>query len=256
MENKTTYYTTRKQLRLSIKQTFPNLIKLRREDDKIAFNKLLLEVMPDVRKYIIKRIQTAILKNHFPKNKYVANDFIDQLFIETYDHIENLSNEDEFYVWLYKKTNELLDDAITKEVFDDLFFKNIDDYSQREWDQMEEKFTVESDGDLIMKEELDDISYYKNPYTVSDVFKENTESGLVEKIDKSLHQEQVDRHVQFVMHNLPMPSRNVFELFTKQHLTIAEIAEVRNISIAETQKLLDEARKLLKASLFNRYTIG
>jgi RNA polymerase sigma factor (sigma-70 family) len=252
IENQTTYYKIRKQLRVSIKQTFPNLLKFKQEENKVEFNNLLLDAVPEIRKYIIKRVQTAIQKNHFPKNKYVPNDFIDQLFIETYDQIENFSGDDEFYVWLYKKTNELLEDAFIKEEFDDLFFKNIDDYSKQEWEQMEENYTAESDGDLIMKEELDDISYYKNPYSLDDVFIENTESELVHKIDEKLHQEQADKHIEIVLHNLPLPSRNVFELYTKQHLTIPEIAEVRNISILEAEQLLESARESLKASLFNR----
>ncbi|GGX11084.1 sigma-70 family RNA polymerase sigma factor [Aquimarina muelleri] len=256
MENQTTYYKIRKELRISIKQTLPKLKRLKKEINNAAFYNLLTEVIPDIRSYIIKRVKTAIQKNHFPKNKYEPNDFIDQLFIETYDHIENVSNEDEFYVWLYKKTNELLDDAITEEEFDDLFFQNIDDYSKQEWDQMEEKFTAESDGDLIMKEELTDISYYQNPYTIKDVFIENTERELIKKIDETLPQEQVDKHVQLVLHNLPLQTQNVFELFTKHHLTIAEIAEVRDISITDAKQLLDGARKSLRASLFNRFTIG
>lgn len=255
MKNQTTYYKIRKELRITIKQTLSELIKFKKDENKVAFNKLLLDVIPDIRPYIIKRIKTAIQKNHFPKNKYVPNDFIDQLFIETYDHIENITNEDEFYVWLYKKTNELLDDAITEEEFDDLFFQNIDDYSKQEWDQMEEKFTAESDGDLIMKEELTDISYHQNPYTIKDVFIENNEGELIKKIDETLHQDQIDKHVQFVLHNLPLQTRNVYELFTKHHLTLTEIAEVRGLSIPDAKQLLDNARKLLKASVFNRYTI-
>ncbi len=255
MENQTTYYEIHRQLRISVKQTLPNLIKLKREENKIEFNKLLLEIVPDVRRYLIRRIKTAIKKNHFPKNKYVPNDFIDQLFIETYDTIEKFSNEDEFLVWLYKKTNELLDDVITEETFDDLFYENIDDYSKKEWDQMEENFTAESDGDLIMKEELNDISYYKDPYTVNDVFIQNSESELIKKIDKALHQEQLDKHFQTVLHNLPVSLRNVFELYTKQHLTIAEIATIRNITVSEAKQFLDDARSSLKISLFNRYTI-
>ena len=255
MANQTLYHTKAEQIRKSIKQTLPNLIKLKRKENKIKFNKLLLELIPEIQKYIVKRMRTAIQKEHFPKNKYKVDDFIDQLFIEIYNQIEQYSNEYEFYVWIYKKTNELLDDAITGETFDDLFLKNIDDYSKQEWDQMEEKFTAEYDGDLIMKEDLNDISYYKEAYTLKDVFIENTEDDLQEQIDKTLHEEEADRHIQVVLHNLPLPMQNVFELFTKQHLTIAEIAEVRNISIAKAQQLLGDTRKSLKVSLFNRYTI-
>jgi RNA polymerase sigma factor (sigma-70 family) len=253
MANHITYYKSRKELQISIKYTLPNLVKLKAAENRIAFNQLLLEIIPEIRRYVIKKVNSAIQKGHFSKNKYTANDFIDQLFIEVYDHINDFLNEDEFYVWLYKKTNELLDAVITEEEFDDLFFQNIDDYSKNEWNLMQEKFTVEADGDLIMKEELDDISYYKETYILSDVFIENTENELVKKIDKTLHQEEVDKHIQLVLHNLPAAMRNVFELFIQKHLTFAEIAEVRNTSIEKVEQLLNDARKGLKISFFNRY---
>lgn len=256
MENKNTYYQIRKELRISIKQILPNLKRLKNKTDKAEFYDLLSEVIPNIKSYIIKRIKTATLKNNFPKNKYNPDEFIDQLFIEIYNHIENLSDEDEFYVWLYKKTNDLLEDAINEEEFDDLFFKNIDDYSKQEWDEMEENFTAESDGDLIMQEELSDISYHQNPFTIQDVFVENTESKLIKQIDENLHQEEIDKHIQFVLHNLPLKTQNVFELYTKHHLTIAEIAKVKNISINDAKQLLKDSRKLLQTSLFNRYNIN
>lgn len=253
MENKTTYYKFHKELSFSIKQSFPKLKKLKKEENYIAFYDLLTEVIPILRPYIIKTINIAIKKNHFPKNKYVTNDFVDQLFVETYRNIGKFSDEDEFNVWLYKKTNELLNDAITKEEFDDLFFYNIDDYSKQEWERMEETFTAESDGDLIMKEELSDISYYQIPYTLKDVFIENTEGELIKKIDETIHKDKIDRHLQLVLHNLPLQTQNLFELLTKQHLTVADIAEVLNLNISEVELLLDRVRILLKTSLINRF---
>ena len=253
MANQTTFYKSRKELQISIKQLLPNLVRLKAEENRIAFNKLLLDIIPEIRRYITKKVRTAIQKGHFPKNKYSTDDFIAQLFIEIYDHIDDFSTEDEFYVWLYKKTNELLEEILIEEEFGTLFFQNIDEYSKKEWDQMHEKFTIETDGDLIMKQELDDISYYKDPYTLNDVFIENTEKELVKNIDKILHKEELDRHIQVVLHNLPEAMRTVFELYTKQHLTLAEIAEVRNISIEKAQQLLNDARKGLKISFFNRY---
>jgi hypothetical protein len=92
MEIQTNYYETRKELRISVMQIFPNLIRLKKYSDEAAFYDLLSEVVPEIRKYIIKRIKTAVQKNHFPKHKYEPDDFIDQLFIETYDHIEHISN--------------------------------------------------------------------------------------------------------------------------------------------------------------------
>jgi DNA-directed RNA polymerase specialized sigma24 family protein len=256
MENQNTYYKIRKELRISIKQTLPNLIKLKKEENKVAFNKLLLEVVPDIRKYIIKRIKTAIQKNHFPKNKYVPNDFIDQLFIETYDHIEELKVENDFYLWLFKKTNELLEDTILEEEFDEFFFKNIDDYSKPEWDAMQENYSTDGGGDLLMIEELDDMSYNHNDYTLNHVFVENKEKAMIEKIDNDLNAEEIQSHIAMVLHNLPLAMRNVFELHTNQHLELEEIAHIRNNTLEEVEQLLKDAKKALQVSFFNRYSVN
>jgi len=249
------YYQRRQEARIVIKKALPNLRKLKTEQNQAEFNSLLLQAVPEIKNYINRRIKMAIEKGHFPKNKYATNDFIDQLFVETYDHIEEFDNEDEFSIWLYQMTNELLDDAFTKEEFDELFYDNIDDYLKQDWEKMEEKYTMDSDGDMTLNEDLDDISYHQNTFTLDDVFIDDTQAAMDAAIDKSLHQDDIDRHVQTVLHHLPISMRIVFELFTKQHLTIEEIAQVRKSNVAETKKLLDDTRKAIQVSLLNRYPV-
>ena len=253
MTKQTTLHRKRETLQVYIKNLLPDLVSLKKENNREAFTAELLTIIPQLKSYIIPRIHSAIKKNHFPKNMYLADDFINQLFIEVYDHIEEFDNEDEFYVWLYKKLNELLDDAITEEEFDDYFFKNMDDYTTPEWQQMEERFYAKSDGDLVMKEDLNDISFYREPYTLKDVFITDNERELTDKIDAELQEQDIDRHIQLVLHNLSRPIRNVFELFTKQHLTIKEIVVIQNQNSAHISNLLDDAYKILKMSFFNRY---
>lgn len=249
------YSQRRQETRVILKKELPKLRKLKKEQNQAAFNELLLQVVPEIKYYIKRRINTAIAKGHFSKNKYATNDFIDQLFVETYDHIEEFNDEDEFSIWLYKMTNQLLEDAFTEEEFDKLFFNNIDDYLKQDWDIMEEKFTMDNDGDLTMNEDLEDISYHQNEYKLVDVFLEDAQASMDASIDKSLYQDQIDRHVNVVLHNLPTSMRIVFELFTKNHLTIEEIAVIRKSNVADTNKLLDDARKAIQVSLLNRYPV-
>ena len=256
MKNNNTYYKVREELRVTIKESLPNLMKLKKEENKTEFNNLLLQLVPNIRRYIIKRIKTAIQKNHFPKNKYLPNDFIGQLFIETYDHIEAFKNEKEFYLWLFKKTNELLEDAIEEEEFDEIFFKNIDDYSKPEWDEMQENYSTDAGGDLLMIEELDDRSYNHNDYTLNHVFVENKEKSLIDKIDKNLNAEEIKNHIAMVLHHLPLPMRTVYELHTDQHLELQEIAQIRNNTLEEVEQLLYKAKKALKMSFSNRYLVN
>jgi RNA polymerase sigma factor (sigma-70 family) len=256
MQSNLSYYQIKKEFRLFVTNSFPDLIQLKKEGDQASFNALVLEIMPEIRKYINGRLNTAMQKGNFSKGKYKADDFIDQLFIEIYDNIEEVKHEKDFYRWLFEKTNTLLEDTIVEEEFNDYFFKNIDDYSKPEWKEMQEKFSTDGDGDLMMIEELDDQSYNHNNYILNHVFVEDNEKAMIAKIDNHLSTEEVQRHIALVLHNLPLSMRNVFELFTNEHLEIEEIAQIRNNTTQEVEQLLNEAKKALRVSFTNRYTIN
>jgi len=252
----TTKYRDQNEFRVFVQNTYLNLIKFKNEEDLVSFNEQLLKILPEIKEHINKRLITAIKNGHFSKGKYQANDFIDQLFIEAYTHIDEVKEEKSFYLWLFKKTNELLDDIILKEEFDTLFFRNIDNYSKPEWDEMVEKFSTDGDGDLLMIEELDDHSYPKNDYVLNHVFIEDTEKELTEKLDEALSKEEVNRHINSVLHNFPSAMHTVFDLFTNQQFTLEEISEIRNCSIQEVEELLNDARINLKKSFSKRYLMN
>jgi RNA polymerase sigma factor (sigma-70 family) len=253
MKNTETY-SQKSNFRIVVENTYLTLLKSKKEDDKVIFNQQLLKILPEVKNYINWRLNTAIKKGHFSKGKYKVDDFVDQLFIEIYNHIETIKDEKDFYLWLFKKTNELLEDTIIEEEFDDIFFQNIDDYSKPEWDAMQEKFSTDGGGDLLMIEELDDSSYNHNDYTLNHVFIENDEKQMTEKLDKDLSEAAVNHHIQMVLHNLPVSMRTVFELSTQQGLSMVEVAKVIHSTIKEVEQLLKDARNALQISLFNRYS--
>ena len=256
MQTNVSYYQNKKAFRVLVTKSFTDLIKLKKEGNQTSFNALVLQMMPQIRQYVNTQLNIAIKKGQFSKNKYKADDIIDQLFIEIYDHIEEVKKEEHFYQWLYKKTNALLEDLSITEEFDDFFFKNIDDYSKPEWDAMQEKYSSDADGDGHLKliEEFEDRSYNHNDYTLNHVFIENKEKKWIEKIDKDLSEEDIKKHISMVLHNLPSAMRNVFELFTTQELSLEEIAQIRNNTIKDVEHLLKDAKKALQLSLLNRYT--
>ncbi|WP_458626064.1 hypothetical protein [Winogradskyella sp. PC D3.3] len=125
MKTQTTYYQEQKAYRIEVNNSYPELIRLKKEEDSTSFNALLLKIIPQVEKYINGRLNTAIKKGNFSKGKYKADEFIDQLFIEVYNNIEEVKKQDDFYLWLFKKTNELLEDTIVEEEFDEFFSKTL-----------------------------------------------------------------------------------------------------------------------------------
>jgi len=120
---------------------------------------------------------------------------------------------------------------------------------------MEENFSIDGGGDLLLIEELDDLSYNHNDYVLNHVFVEDKEKRIVEKIDKELSAEQIKKHIAMVLYNLPERMRRVFEL-TAENIELEEIAELEDKDIEEVQQLFSEAKEALRTSFFNRYALG
>ncbi|MCM4173314.1 sigma-70 family RNA polymerase sigma factor [Arenibacter sp. TNZ] len=246
-------YQRQREFHLFVASKFSDLLGFKKEGDVSSFNNILLKAMPAVKRYIQKNLNRALATNKMDKNKYRADDFIDQLFIEVYDHIDEIKNEKELHLWMFKKVDELLGDIMVEEEFDSIFFENIDNYSKPEWDAMQEKFSTDGDGDLVMTEELDDISYAKNDYILNHVFVEDNDQKMMDQLDKELDVENIRKHSEMVLHQLPIPMQKVYELFTEHQFDVAEIAKIRKSTIKEVESILEAARKSLRTSFLKRY---
>jgi len=253
MENTIAYYENKKAYHLFVAGTYPDLARLKREDKKAEFNSLLLKVMPEVKRYIIRKLNTAMQKHLIPRGKYKPEDFTDQLFIEVYEHFDEIKTKKDFHPWLFKKADALLDDIMADEEFDTLFLDNIDSYARAEWDSMAEKYSTDGDGDLVMMEELDDISYRKHDHSLKNIFLEDNNKDLMAKLDKDLGRENIRKHTEMVLHHLPMEMRMIFELFTEHQFDVGEISKIQNRTVQEIEQLLEAARKSIKISFYKRF---
>lgn len=256
MENSTANYKNKKAFHLFVAQSYTDLVQLKREDKKEEFNSLLLKVMPEVKRYIIRKLNIAMSKHLIPRGKYKPEDIMDQLFIEAYDHFDEIENKEDFHPWLFIKADSLLDEIMIDEEFDTLFIDNIDSYAQTEWDAMIEKFSVDGDGDYVMLEELDDISYRRHDYILKNIFLEDSNKDMMAKLDKDLGKENIRKHTEMVLHHLPANMRTVFELFTEHQFEVAEISKILNVEILEIEQLLEDARSSLETTFYKRFVNG
>lgn len=240
-------------VRIIMKETYSKLVSFKRKENRESFNSELLKVLPQIYRYVSKRLNSAVANGKLNKGMFNPNDFTDQLFIEVYDNIDDIKTENELHIFLFKKVDELLEDSLVEEEFDHVFFDNIDTYSKPEWDAMEENYTQDGDGDFLLLEELDDKSVDKSNYSLNQVFITEEEKQLADKLDESLNKERIYRHIQLVLDKMNMPMRTVFELYANEGLTTEEIAEIRKTTLSQVEDLLSSARKLLKDSFEKRF---
>lgn len=243
-------------VRIIMKETYARLVTFKSENNQESFNKEFLKILPKIYRYVAKRLNSAVSNGKLNKGMFNPNDFTDQLFIEVYDNIAEIKDENELHAFLFKKVDQLLEDSLVEEEFDQVFFDNIDTYSKPEWDAMEEKYGRDGDGDFVMLEEMDDKSLNKDNYILDHVFITNEEKELADKLDASLNKERIERHMQLVLDKMDLPMRTVFELFANEGFTAKEISNIHDTTLAEVEKVLVTARKILRNSFEKRFLIG
>lgn len=250
-----TVYHNRKQraFHLFVAAAFTDLERFKAEQDITSFNALVMKIIPEVKRYVQKRLKAALVNGQIDKGKYKADDFIDQLFIEVYDHFDEIGSKENLHIWLFKKADDLLEETLIDEKFDTFFFENIDDYSKQEWDAMEEKYSTDGGGDLVMMEDFDDISYRKNDDVMNHIFADDDSKELATQLNNELGIENILKQTEMVLLNLPSSVRSVFELFSNHKFDMEEIAKIRKRTVDEVEMLLKTAQKSLQTSFVNRY---
>jgi len=252
MENLIYNYDQSIEFRTWISETIHVLQKYKKEDRRKDFAGLMEKLLPKVKLYINRQLTASLKNKTLPQGKYKVEDLLDELYIQAYDNIQELTAND-FNRWLFSKADEILEDIITEEDFNNMFYKNIEDYSKVEWEAMEEVFTRDASGDLVLIEELDGSSYSKQNYTLQDVFIVNTEEDLIEKLSATWTTQEIHRQIESVLIKLPLLIRTIFDLSVNQQFDSNEIAEIKKVTTLETEDILAYAKTIICTYLIKNH---
>lgn len=236
-----------------VKNRFGQLTKLKEENKRQEFDSMLAKLLPRVRLHIASKLISAVVNEQIEPNKYKVDDFISDLYLIAFEGIQEVKDEEFFESWLVAKADQLLEDAIDEHEVDEFFIQNIDDFTEVEWESMIEIFSTDGDGDLVMEEELDDLSYPKYRYTLHDVFVENDDQRIIEELSERIRSEQIHQHVDFISHRLPSHLRTAFILSLGHHFTPQEVAQIQQEPQEQIIKDVNEAILLIRKSFVSRY---
>lgn len=240
-----------KNYRIHVEQYYERLETYKSQSDQSAFYLTFVRIMPELRKYIKTRLQELIHKGHFPHNFYEENDFVDDLFISVYENFDSIKNEEEFYMYLFSEMDSLLKTVERTEHNLHQPLEDIETYAKAERDQLREKITAQLDGDIILQQELDDISYAATEGDFKTVFEVTSEKAVVDHLDNELTHSLTRQQVDKMIANLPLFARNIATLYIHFHLTVSEIVKITKEPQKKVQQALDIIKKTLQTSLLN-----
>lgn len=214
------------------------------------FNKKVISATQHLQAYIKHRLYIAESTGIIPKNMYCSNDFIDEGIAKFYEDGYNIDMDPmAIKIKLFKIVDADLDVLFKKEAF----HKNTTSTSailKEELDSLEEHFTVDEDFDLIMNEELNDISYkqenrHKHLFLYND---DNTPIKNAFEIENlsSLHNKNILGKFYTL---LPLKVSEIVDLFIFGRLSHSEIAIIKNIEAKRIKRILNLTVERLKAHL-------
>jgi DNA-directed RNA polymerase specialized sigma24 family protein len=252
MENTLHYDKRQAEFHRYVNENYPVLKRLREEDKREAFNALLLKLLQGAKRYLTRGLRIALAKGVISHNKYRPEDLFDQLILEVYDHLDEVGDQNQFHSWIFQRAEKLLSDMEVEEEFESYLYDNIDDYSKAEREGMDEAFSTDGDGDLVMMDELDDISYRDHQYLLKNIFLDDAHEDLMALMDQEDSRQRTQGHLDSVLFRLPQPMRSVFELVTEQLFSMEDVALIKGMPVARVEEMMDRTREILRTSLKER----
>ncbi|MCK5638736.1 MAG: hypothetical protein KAH67_08495 [Flavobacteriaceae bacterium] len=214
---------------------------------------MVLTHMHSLHPYVKQRISVGENLGIFPKNMYRSSEVIDDVVLSIYENdISKDISLEELKIEMFKITNNKLVNLFENEKWHK---KTISTkfILEEELALLEEKFTVDGGFDLIMDEELDDISYHQNDgkshLLLSDEVQENV-IDFLELKDKAFLKDSEKQDVfRKMYYKLPLQTSNVVDLYILGKLNLQEVSNILDIEIIEVKRIIDFVKDNFKKHL-------
>ncbi len=225
-----------------MKTTFEQLKDYKSENNQTDFTSLIEKFLSKLERYVKHRIKTFEAKRKLPVNYYSPADVLAEVYLRIYNDFDNITNEKQLKVKLFKTADEVLEELVKKH---DKKFKKIpvDKLLKEELKLLYEDFTADADGELILIEELDDIEYKQDEFKPKIfLFDKTAESGFARVLNLSEEDFKNERFRNIfgnIYASLPELTRHVLDLAAQGELDDEEIAAVVGIESGQVREILE-----------------
>jgi len=221
------------------------LEQLHSENEKEQFSYLIRQLSPSLKQYALRYLS---LHGEDKKITLSNQEIMAEIYLNIFEKFkERPENTAQFSAWSYKISRETLQMILEKHTYRNENQIDIDMIAEKEMESMLESYTADADGDLIMFEELDDISYRNTSYSPEILPDEHLMTYLEES-----HETETNFHDQVskILHSTNSFEKHIFELYWLDEMTETEISEatgtgidkVKNIIESITQKIISQLK--------------
>ena len=239
-----------------MKKQFEILKKHKINKDRVAFNKVITVLWPNLRKYVDLRLKVYEAKGWLPKNFYQPEDVLTDVYLNAFKEFERIPNPEELKVRLYSWADQIIGDYAVKEnKIPDTKKLPVAQLVQEELKSMDEKLSATADGEPILVTDLqdDDISYEQDEFKPKIyLFDYDSQNAFAQSLGLTVDDFRDEKLRSFfgnIYSQLPETIRRILDLNALGGLTYNEIAEIVGIQPDEVEKVIIAVKDKLPASL-------
>ena len=217
------------------------------------FGRKILSIISQVHPYVKHRLYTAETRGVIPHNMYNSSGIIDDAIVKLYEKYEGkLNDEQEIKLKLFSIVSQRISLLFKKEAFHkETISTNL--ILGNELKLLEENIEMTINEDLLMKEELDDISYHQEDFKKPMYLYADAEKNIINTLD--MHDSRIDinneKRMAFnkVYNWLPLKTSNVLDLFVFGKLNYDEIAQIKGVDSQSIKNTIQAVGKTFRKNL-------
>jgi RNA polymerase sigma factor (sigma-70 family) len=226
-------------------ENFDTLTQLHQQNEYSLFEHIIKTNLPLLRNYIKRRLKFAKHKGLAGNAVMSADDLLSEVFLKAFELYGSRPDEKEAFVpWLYQLADEVLEKHVQETALESANTQSLSELEKADASSMEENFTADAEGDLVMLEELDDPSYQSKYYHAEELLEGLVDDETLKKVEQ-MDINQTHNIICNVLVSQPVLKRTIFDLYWLEGFSQDEISKIKKVSIAEVHDTLEELRKLI-----------
>ena len=214
------------------------------EKEREQFNHLIQQLTPSLKQYALRFLK---LHGKDRKTALTMQEILDEIYIALFERFsERPAETDKQTAWSYKIANETLKKLVERYTEDAAHKVDLEALAEQEMKSLEEMYTRDADGNLVMYEELDDISY--KTYG-AEIFPTDQLSEYFSVSDAEDTSSPFYEHVSEVLETCDAIEKHVFELYWLDELTEEEISEANGVKIKKVKEIIENITEKIMTHL-------
>lgn len=229
--------------------TFERLKQHKADGNQVDFNELLTKFLPKLERYVRHRIRVMELEKKLPRNYYAPADVIADVYLKIYEKFDDIHDEKQLRTEMFKLADAIISEYVNKHKYPPKSIP-VHDLLKEELKMLEEEFTADADGELVLIEELDDIEYkqdeFKRKIYLFDRDAERAFAAALGLSEEDFRDEKFRALFGNMYATLPETARHILDLLAQGELPPEEVATVVGVDKSDVIAVKERIRKILK----------